>query len=115
MVPGMRKNADGVWEVQRDGSGNPQTHVLKNMWDYTINYTSAGKINGYSLVGYLFQRIEGEITNLTFRDFSGRGIERREHRAIREMVPNQIGAEMDNPFGGRYRAQTQRRAETPLV
>lgn len=92
------KNADGVWEVQRDGSGNPQTHVLKNMWDYTINYTSAGKINSYSLAGYLFQRIEGEITNLTFRDFSV-GIERREHRTLREMVPNQIGAEMDNPFG----------------
>ena len=92
------KNDAGVWEVKRDDFGNPKSHVLKNMWDYEINYNSSGVVTSYYLRGYIFYQLNGDLSNLTFKNASI-GIERPEHRALKKMTASQIGEDLENPFG----------------
>ena len=89
---------DGTLFADEDGDGNyepvikdgqVQTHVLKNLCDYNLNYNGNNDPTNYSVWGYVFYNVKGGISNLTIQDMTV-GVERAVHAAVRGMTTSQV-------------------------
>lgn len=95
------EDGDGYYEpVVRDGQ--VQTHVLKNLCDYSVNYNGLNSLSGYTVYGYVFQSVDGGITNLTVQDMTI-GVERAVHAQEKQIESRWITGEKVNVDGTELR------------
>ena len=96
------EDGDGNYEpVVRDGQ--VQTHVLKNLCDYSLNYNASNNFSGYTIYGYVFQSVDGGISNLTIQDMTI-GVERSVHnKNVQPMTASQVTVEKISVGGSELR------------